>query len=495
MPGVVIEHGFDLLGWLCSVVSSFEAGEQETMYRIFSSGKSGREKYYTKIEREFPFLSRSSGELIKSFDMFSENQIDTIVQKVLVWKMQKNDRIFILAVLSYLERYIHFQESVKKFLLSRKQVADGVVAFSALNNNNEKELGASLIPNFSPLWGNHKRTTSALAQNPLSFVQNYIWVPHREPWNICNLYSENWTHEKGNPFKIVCSPLTNSATFTHKTVDREQYKEFEITGYLQERTEQVQEVIRRTIDYANDIGASIVLFPEMLASPDNQLETQHYIDDNDAIVDPAITVVPSSEHRNEGGDWVNETKVVSSLGEVIMVYHKQHSFQLEDPEEENAPKTGEDEEIDPAPDPISFEPIKADHALYVLHMEGVGRIAIIICADIFEPKLLNILLDDYRINLLLALAYTPGYRRFFDRIALAQNASCEVVWCNTCAAYKENAKTCPTVSYWAFGHKERRPHCEYSCGKDASNICAGCLYEIQIPTNHKEDGVIISKFL
>ena len=307
MPGVVIEHGFDLLGWLCSVVSSFEAGEQETMYRIFSSGKSGREKYYTKIEREFPFLSRSSGELIKSFDMFSENQIDTIVQKVLVWKMQKNDRIFILAVLSYLERYFHFQESVKKFLLSRKQVADGVVAFSALNNNNEKELGASLIPNFSPLWGNHKRTTSALAQNPLSFVQNYIWVPHREPWNICNLYSENWTHEKGNPFKIVCSPLTNSATFTHKTVDREQYKEFEITGYLQERTEQVQEVIRRTIDYANDIGASIVLFPEMLASPDNQLETQHYIDDNDAIVDPAITVVPSSEHRNEGGDWVNET--------------------------------------------------------------------------------------------------------------------------------------------------------------------------------------------
>ena len=168
--------------------------------------------------------------------------------------------------------------------------------------------------------------------------------------------------------------------------------------------------------------------------------------------------------------------MLDAYGDSILTYKKQHRFPLE----HKGAKY--------------FEPLEdADHNLYVLHIDGVGRLGIIICADIFKQDMMLTLLECYHINCLLVLAYSPGYGRFFDQISQAQRTSCEVVWCNTCAAYGENSAGKPCVAYWSYGHKDRECIKENNCGKVSPDECAGCAFEIEIASGHSKMGKITRK--
>lgn len=516
-----VKHGFDLLGWLCKIITSFDKETQVSLFRKFGETGSIRERYYCAIEQTFDFLNRRSGARIKLYDSFSEEQLNKICQQVIWWQRRKNDYIFILAVLSYIERYFDFQESVDCFMRSAEYVSDDVVSFHALNNNNYIELQGRLLPNFIPTWNKGGRSMRSLAEHPLSIMEKYIWAPYKAPWRVSNFYSASWNHSKKTPVRIVCSPLSNESTFEYilrkvepyklnkekkyilksgkhnklkkPNVDRlkmeKPYDHFKITKYYEDRIERVQSIIEQTIRFAEDINADIALFPEMLASPQCQQKLQSYIDDQEEI-DVPLTILPSAEYYDSKRGWINETQVIDNLGNNLFSYQKQHAFQLDKDDELN--------KIDNATSKPRkyFEPITTNHNLYVLHMGGIGRVAIIICADIFDTELVDTLLLDYQVSLLIVLAYTDGFRLFFDRIALAQNSACEVIWCNSCSAYERNNNPDrPCVSYFSFGHKDRRTYCENSCGRKIPDVCSGCVYEIQIDSAYTGKGAITRKCL
>ena len=473
---MTIMNGYDLIAWLCYTVRSFEEKTQKLLYKQFTTKNAGPELYYQKVEKEISCLNRIGGEEIKYYNSLSQDDIKQIEEQVRLWQTKQSDYIFILAVLSYLDRYFNMAESMKSYAMTKEFVAENVVSFYALNQNNVQELGGILLPNFRPMWENRKRSQSALAEDPLSVIENYIWVSGYEPWNVSNLYSKDWKIEKGKNLKIICSPLTNIPTFLYELREREPYNVFEITEYSTENVERVQTTIERTIELANEKNADIVLFPEMLSSPQCLCSVQTFVEEQVEIVAPSLIVLPSSEHSDEIGKWVNETKVLDAFGDSLLTYKKQHGFQLE---HEGAKY---------------FEPLDdADHNLYVLHIDGVGRLGIIICADIFEQDMMTTLLERYQINCLLVLAYSPGYGRFFDQISQAQRASCEVVWCNTCAAYGKDIAGKPCVAYWAHGHKGRERMIEKTCGKAAPDECAGCAFEIEIASDHSKTGKITRK--
>lgn len=489
MPNPTVRHGYDLLGWLCSIVSSLDTEKQRMLFRQFGVPGNIREKYYQRIEETFPFLNRIGGEQTKLFNMFSVEQLELICQQVLLWKEQESDCIFIIAVLSYLERYLDFGESIRSFMQSAEFVSDNVVSFRALNENNFVELGGCLLPNYTPIWKKGGRSLNSLAEMPLSIMEKYIWAPHRSPWSVCNLYSAEWEHSKNTPVRIVCSPISNESTFEYELKKGSPYNTFEITKYYQDRGERVRAIIENTIQYAGRNNADVVLFPEMLASPKCQHIVQEFIESQTEFELPKITILPSSEYRDNTDKWINETWAVDYFGEKLMAYQKQHAFQLDvkDMPKEDDESEGEVHKY--------YEPITPNHNLYVLHMGGIGRAGVIICADIFDVELVNTLLVDYQINMLLVLAYTPGFRLFFDKLALAQSLSCEVVWCNTCSAYESNDANKPCVSYMAFGHNDRGVYYEKSCGRNLPDVCNGCICEIQIAATHKGKGKITRKML
>ena len=502
---MTIMNGYDLIAWLCYTVRSFEEKTQTLLYKQFTTRNAGPELYYQEVEKKISCLNRISGEKIKYYNSLSQDDIKQIEEQVQLWKTKQSDYIFILAVLSYLDRYFNMAESLHRYAMTKEYVAENVISFQALNNN-VQELGGILLPNISPMWENRKRSQSALAADPLSVIENYIWVTGYEPWNVLNLYSIDWKIEKDKNLRIICSPLTNVPPFLYELKMGDPYNVFEITEYCTENVERVQATIEKTIKLANKRNADIVLFPEILSSPQCLRNVQTFVEEQIELVSPSLIVLPSSEHRDEFGKWVNETKVLDAFGDSLLTYKKQHGFQfeyedgkfkLEDGKSkpENGKSEPKDEKSKPE-DGVYFEPLDdADHNLYVLHIDGIGRLAIIICADIFEHDMLTTLLERYQINCLLMLAYSPGRGRFFDQISQAQRTSCEVVWCNACAAYEKDTAEKPCVAYWAHGHRNRECMIKKSCGKIAPDECTGCVFEIEIASDHNKTGKITREAL
>ena len=476
MPGTTIIHGYDLMAWICHIINAFDQDTKEQLYRQFTSRGYGPEHYFLEIEKSFPFFNRTGGEIEKRYDKLLPEQINKVKGQVLAWKTSPNDHIRILAMLSYLDRYFNTDASLHQFMLSANHITDSVVSFNSLNEHNAAELNGLLLPNFVPMWDRSTRSQSSLAENPFSVIHNYIWICRSGVWNVTNLCSEEWVFPKGKNIKIICSPLTNTSTFSYELREQDPNNIFEITEYHTDRMKIAQGIIMQVLQFANQENADIVLFPEMLASPQCVEEMKELIEGQTELVSPKCIILPSSEYCDTAGKWVNEAQGLNAWGEVLLKYNKQQRFQHH---------VGNN---------TYFEPIKPDHNLYVLHMKGIGRVGIIICADIFNEELVKTLLNSYQIDLLLILTYTPGTRRFFDSISSAQRTSCEVIWCNTCAAYDKGAVGLPCVSYWAYGHEDRACYCEQSCDNISLDLCNGCACKIEIAADHKTHGEITRTF-
>ena len=119
-----------------------------------------------------------------------------------------------------------------------------------------------------------------------------------------------------------------------------------------------------------------------------------------------------------------------------------------------------------------------------MHIKGIGRIALLICADVLHDELLS-LCEKYKITLLLVMAYTNGYDHFFRRLARMQEFYCDVVWCNSCAAYDEKKDGRPVVSYLSYGHAPSNTRQLCMCNHTS---CNGCIALTTISSSYKEEG-------
>ena len=133
-----------------------------------------------------------------------------------------------------------------------------------------------------------------------------------------------------------------------------------------------------------------------------------------------------------------------------------------------------------------YEPIKPDWKINVFHVKGVGRIGLVICADVFHEKMVDFLFRVLQVNVLLVMAYTKGTDAFFRALDMASNAYCDVIWCNACASYEKPTENDPVIVYFSFGHKQQsRYYCKY-CGKGYDE-CGSCIAIIKIAAEYMRE--------
>lgn len=481
VPQVQINNVYDLLAWICAAISGWPSDEQKSLtcnYDMTQKTKS--------IEAAFDFLNMKAPDKEKSYEFLSGEQIKIICDKVCQWSQTPSDRIYILYLLTYLAGYFDFNSAFAHFLTDCmcNEVTTDVWSFVALNSNYQEVSGA-LVPKFKTMWEKENiRTSQELDFSPFSLLPHYLWIPQtieNEKWESTHLYISDKSIgiNRDEPLMVIASSGQRENTFKFHCDD--EIKKFIIEKYNDDACKRLQEKIKYVLDSAANQNAHIVLFPEMMASQQLQSNMCHYLSESNNEY-PALICLPSTEFAisKEANKYCNSTLIVNGSGEKLTEYHKQHPFRFD-----QESKTKIDEMGNPLIE-YYYEPIEPDRKINVFHVKGVGRIGLVICADVFHKNLLNYLFDVLQINVLLVMAYTKGTDIFFRALNAANIAYCDVIWCNACAAYDKPLQAAPVISCFSFGHKQKQQHiCQY-CGK-GKDECRSCLAMIKIATEYARD--------
>lgn len=488
---------FDLLAILCCEIRRLSQDRQGTIYRIFRSN-ANYTKYYKSVRQRFPFLAVGGGQSIVYYHSLTPQQASQILD-ALGSARSDLDWVMILAVIEAIDQLLELKENLRAFLQDKRcpvtplspdergsdRVSQYYYRFDALNPAT-KEYGF-LLPREPCQWQRTgSRSMDSVGFCPLSVMKNYLWVRPGAGYQIVNLYSD-FHLSPDSRLRLVTSPLGSQTPFLlHCQPER---SSFEIE-YLDASTPVTNARLQNVINISVQERANIAMFPELMASPASIRDCAAYIQDHWKLNFPNLILLPTSEYDGEQG-WVNELTALDADGACIFTYHKQHPFRLE------KKRQGESPGGEPAGPEVFDEPIQPDQTVYLLHVPGIGRIGFLICSDVFRKGYLDFLMEELKVTLLLHIVFSPGADLLNRMLATAERNSCDVVMCNTCAAWDEVEKIPderapveildkPMVNiYYPDGHNGRK--CTgpqpppLTCTRQE---CTGCAFVIEVASTY-----------
>jgi len=180
---------------------------------------------------------------------------------------------------------------------------------------------------------------------------------------------------------------------------------------------------------------------------------------------PKITILPSYWNERQ-----NRVSILDNFGEVMSSQKKYVPY------EKNYEGNNYIEDLE-----------RTNKEINIIHCEGMGRIAILICRDFLERKLLFDIIDLYKLTMILVPSFSTGNYDFIRTANICKEMNCCVLWVNSCSAYSEDKKNnFKTISFFTAGEvkntinekKEKRPPCEYITSRRQCN--KECMFEYEI---------------
>ena len=129
---------------------------------------------------------------------------------------------------------------------------------------------------------------------------------------------------------------------------------------------------------------------------------------------PSLIILPSCWEKN-----MNTVTVLDKRGNVICDQCKQNPFRTV--------KNGCGYLAD----------IKSNMVVNILHYDGIGRIAILICSDFLTTKYMEQLMRCFKLTLIIVPSFSTGSYDFRQSFDLCAHDDCNVIWINTCAAFED----------------------------------------------------------
>lgn len=483
---------YDFMAMLCKTVMERDKKEQEEWYELARDDLNG---CVQKAKGCIPWLE-NSGVLYSDLDgmrLWNRTDFDSLEEE--------ERRAVLLGILARLDIILSLEKNLPLFLTGREcpvigegdaGSSDSFYSFEALNPLTKDKYGI-LLPRLKCEWQREDRNIEYLEKNPLAVVlNNYFWVPQNESYHMTHLYCDirgtgpnMGLIAKQPPFKIITSPLGRSAPFVAE-LDKEAKKFY--LWYTDGCDGRLITQMEKILDYAGKKKADIALFPEMMGTEAVLKACEERIAGTFGHV-PKITFLPTFEHK-EGGKWYNTLRILDKNGECIYQYNKMYAFCFDKKEKE---EYGNLEKAH------YLEPIEGGREACVIHVPGIGRIGVLICADVFKKNYLPMLLEDMKITLLLLPVFSYGKEMMERALSPALKYACDVVLCNTCAAWdgmldeledrKENRGYLPDFIniYYPLGHKQMKkpPFYGLGCVDCHKTACHGCVFIAQPAKTHK----------
>lgn len=353
----------------------------------------------------------------------------------------------------------------------------------ALNPNTSSDWG-TILPRFKCAWGKQsQRTHKSVEKNPYALLTNYLWIPPQEYYNVQNVFLKEFP--KKAILRIAGTPVINQAPCTiHPDIVNNSY----VVSYNRDKEIDVETNIKQLFSRIIDEQVDIAVFPEMLGTSNCQNIVSEIMKANWEKQLPSITLLPTREYcMGNPPKTVNELVALDQDGNIIFKYNKQYPFQLDIIKHDN-------NDINSSSVIPLYEPIKRDDMLYILHIPNIGRIGVAICSDFLEKELRELLFDQYEISLLLHPVCSFGKDLLERDYGDAMRNYCDVLECNTCAAFdpdiingviiSKNISPQKPCKYFPYGHSDQK---EVSDMVDCNGKpCNGCVYIYEVPANYKK---------
>ena len=402
---------YNIVAELCSDIVSSCSEKFFVEYSCVSPAEKSR--IAKVVQAEIPALFQESDNGVGVRELSSENLTTEFLEnlKSLVNRL-KADRDY-YALLGLLQILDQAMASLLNLAIAEFEQEK----FSIVLNTNRESVGVGLLPRCSCIWERKHRLIHRY-NNLESFLYNILLIENSVLGELIDkhyfLKDELFPHFKERKaVKIAATPLRLERNFKVQLTDKDKVQYFNI-AYENSTFESDNELVWKKIWTAAENESDIVVFPELLGN----VETTDYVANKikslslaDADKIPSLIILPSYWEKNR-----NVVTVMDKFGNVICKQNKQNPFRKEF-------------------DGIGYlEQISSNLVVNILHFEGIGRIAIMVCRDFLETEYMQQLMRCFKLTLIIVPSFSTGsydFRRSFD---LCAHEDCNVVWVNTCAA-------------------------------------------------------------
>ena len=409
-------HIFNIIAGLCSdVISMCPEDSLFVKYSCISqSAKSGMEKDICASVPDL-FLTDRKGSGGPVIYRINRNDLDAVFFERLeryIEKIKAQGDIFpMICLLQVLDTAM---ESILSEITEEYQKEN----FSVVLNTNRETTGIGLLPRCSCIW--ERKTRLSHSYNRLdNFLVNFLLMENSILGELIDKHYflspdtfPDFLEKKA--LNIAVSPLRIESHFVYDYFEKNDIQYFRVLyeeEYFDKDNEQIWQIILKSAENNTDI----MVFPEMLGNP----ETPEYISQKLKALSaeeqskmPSLTILPSF-YKNK----LNTVFMLDRYGEVVCRQSKQNYY------------------IKPVADKGShLEAITANNVVNILHFDGIGRIAVLICKDFLTTHYMEQLMRCFKLTLIIVPSNSTGSYDFRQSFDLCAHDDCNVVWINTCEA-------------------------------------------------------------
>lgn len=402
---------YNIVAELCSDIVNSCSEKFFVEYSCVSPAEKSR--IYKVVWAEVPVLFQESGKGKCVRELSPENLTRDFLENLrsLIDRLKANDDYYaLLGLLQILD------QAMAPLLI-------GAIAefeqenFSIVLNTNRESVGVGLLPRCSCVWERKHRLIHRY-NNLESFLYNILLIENSVLGELIDkhyfLKDELFPRFKNRrAVKIAATPLRLERHSKAQLIDKDKVLYYSIT-YDSSSFATDNELIWKKIWTAAENESDIVVFPELLGN----VEMEDFVAGKIKALSPAeadkipsLIILPSYWEKNR-----NVVTVMDKFGNVICKQNKQNPFRKEF-------------------EGVGYlEQISSNLVVNILHYEGIGRIAIMVCRDFLETEYMQQLMRCFKLTLIIVPSFSTGsydFRRSFD---LCAHEDCNVVWVNTCAA-------------------------------------------------------------
>ena len=308
----------------------------------------------------------------------------------------------------------NLDKGLSKRMLIEIEICIEENAIEGLNSNID-ETGIVILPRCRCGW--ERRGRGGAYRDELRQLLHHIFYIDKSKLDgleVQNVFlSGPLINSEKSKLRIAVSPLSADVKLnTEFNEDEDGIKTFRINGL--ENIENIEERMELVLKKAQEEGQDMILFPEILG-------TREIVD---AIIrkmqraeifelekkNPMLIFMPSIWE-----DRYNECIVVTGQGEIKCSQRKQNGF------------------LYPSDDTNAVEDIVADKKICLMHMNGIGRLAVLLCKDFLTDSYRDIFLSQLETKLMIVPSFSTGEYDFSLIGEKCKADDCCVVWCNTCS--------------------------------------------------------------
>ena len=409
-------HIFNIIAELCSDVIRMcpEDGLFVKYSCISQPAKSGMERdIYTAVPELFLPCQKDCETLV--IHQLNKNDLDGRFCDALeahIKKIKNLDDIFSMICL------LQVLDTAMKSILSEITEEYQKDSFSVVLNTNRETTGIGLLPRCSCVW--ERKTRLSHSYNRLdNFLVNFLLMEN----SILGEMIDKHYFLKPDTFpdfarkkalNIAVSPLRIESHFVYDYFEKNDVQYFQVQyeeEYFDRDNEQIWQLILKSAENNTDI----MVFPEMVGNP----ETPEYISAKLKALSaeeqskmPPLIILPSF-YKNK----LNTVFMLDRHGEVVCKQSKQNYYI------KPVANTG-----------LHLEAITANNVVNILHFDGIGRIAVLICKDFLTTHYMEQLMRCFKLTLIIVPSNSTGSYDFRQSFDLCAHDDCNVVWINTCEA-------------------------------------------------------------